>query len=580
MGKQKIEHLEIFLKCNLGLDGVLKRVPTQFCTFLEYTEQELKTEPFSKWVHPKDQEIWSEFFGKIISEKSGDFESEISLLTKSGDSVSVFISGILIRDEKGNADYIACHIQNLSKQLKIFQKLEEREQQFNSLFRNNPHPVYYFDVEGNFEGVNNKLVEFSGISEKELLSKRFEDFIHEDDLERTKRHFQKTLDGSSGQYEIKVKVKDGVKNIRVTKFPKYSGDNVVGVFGVFQDITKEKKTIQKVKESEERWQQLLRQNPQPVQIVQDGKIVYINQAGTRYYGARSLSELIRKPIMDFVHNDDAEKVLKRKKLLEQNQHIAPAVNKIVLLNGEQRYIEAHSIPISYKGKPAIQTVVHDITDLKQNQEMIGKSLKEKETLLKEIHHRVKNNLAMISSMLELQIMQSTDQSATNALRDSQLRIRSIAMIHEKLYQNESLYGIRFDNYLKELVDTIKQTYLTSGREVDVFLDLDSISLDINQVIPCSLIVNEVVVNSFKHAFNGMQKGALRILMNSEDSNIDLVISDDGLGLPENFDMHKQQSLGMTLIDALSNQLEGRVSFHEGADGTGTVFRLRFKKKAD
>lgn len=703
MGTEQSNQLEVFMKCRLDLDGMWREASTRFCEILGYSGQELKGMNFSEVIHPKDRDEASARLEKVKNQELGEFEVSLEFLNKSGESLSVFLNGVLVRDTKGNPDYIDCTIQNLSKQKDLLCKLEEREQQFISLFGNNPHPVYYFDLEGNFEGVNDKLIEFTGLSRKELLNKGFEDFIIEEHLERAQKQFQKAAAGHSGQYEIKVKVKDGVKDIRVTKFPRYSGEEVIGVFGILQDITQEKQAKQHLerneqlfkslftynpnpvirfslegkfldvnkkteelaglskkelmefdfsafiadddkeriadhfkkaangkpqhyevkantkngiievestlspiyimgeitglfcitkditeekkakralKKSEERWQQLVRQNPQPVQIVQQGKIVYINPAGSEYYRAESPDELIGRSIMDFVHAEDREKVLKRKDTLEKNEHVAPTENKIILLNGEERFIEAHSIPISYNGKPAIQTVVHDITDLKEKQELIGKSLKEKETLLREIHHRVKNNLAMISSMLELQIMQSTDESVTNALRDSQLRIRSIAIIHEKLYQNESLYDIGFDNYLKELVETIQQTYSTKGKTIETSYDLDPVSLDINQVIPGSLIVNEVIVNSFKHAFTNKTEGNLTISLNYLNGKIDLTITDDGNGLPENFDINEQQSLGMTLIQALTSQLEGTFDFTNDPNGDGTLFNLKFEKKSE
>lgn len=704
MGKQIHKHFKTFMKCRIQLDGTWSEVSSRLCDLLGYTELQLKEMAVGDIVHPENQVEFSAHLDKLKSGESSDFETDVNFLTAKGETITVYLSGMLIRNREGKPDHIACHIQVLKQQEEPLQKLEEREQQFDSLFNHNPHPVYYFDLKGNFDGVNDKLVEFTGYSRQELLGIGFEEFIVEEDLERTRRQFQQAAKGSSGQYEIKVKVKDGIKDIRVTKFPRYFGNEVIGVFGILQDITEEKlskrkleqseqhfkslfernpdavysfdkegnfieankaleelsgytieelKTLnfeqivtakdreriwakfnkaakgapqtyeasgvhkdghtfyvqvtnlpiyvdgeivgvfgiahditerklaqQKLKESEERWEQLLRQNPQPVQIVQDGKIVYINQAGREYYGAVSQSELIGKSIMDFVHTDDKEKVLERKNSLEKNQHVAPSENKIVLLNGEERYIEAHSIPITYKGEHAIQTVVHDITDMKEKQQIIGKSLKEKETLLKEIHHRVKNNLAMISSMLELQIMQSTDEPAITALRDSQLRIRSIAMIHEKLYQNESLYNISFDSYLEELVETIRHTYTSTGKNIEASFDVDSVSLDIEDVIPCSLIVNEVVVNCFKHAFTKSKTGKIQISLEYKKPVIELKITDNGKGLPDNFDIDEQQSLGMTLIQALCNQLEGTITFKNGSNGAGTIFHLQFEKESD
>ncbi len=703
MCSTKRDRLDIFIKCYLSLDGSWKEVPARFCDLLGLTKDELINQTFSDLVHAEDRELISSFFDTFKTGHSVENDFELRLVTKSGDAVSILLSGLLIRDKKGNPESIACHIQNLSTQEQILQKLEEREQQFNSLFKNNPHPVYYFDLEGNFERANEKLVEFTGYSREELLEKGFEEFIVDGDLERTKKHFKKAAAGQSGQYEISVTIKNGEKrDIKVTKFPRYSGKDVIGVFGILQDITNEKKSKRKLqrsrelakslfthnpypvirfsldgkfeevnkktvelsglrreelmnldfssfiaaedheriakhfekaakgesqhyevkvntetgekelevtlspiyvmgeitglfciakditeekrvkhalKKSEERWQQLVKQNPQPVQIIQHGKIVFINKAGAEYYGAEAPEELIGKSILDFTHPDYRENILERKKSLENNQTVDSNEQKILLLNGEERYIEAHSIPISYKGERAIQTVIHDITNLKEKQENIGKSLKEKEMMLKEIHHRVKNNLSVISSMIELQVMQSKDASVINTLRDSQLRIRSIAMIHEKLYQNESLYDINFDDYLKELVQTIQETYTHTEKNIKILFDLDSVQLDINQVIPCSLIINEVIVNCYKHAFHDKTNGELKITLDYQDPKIDLTISDDGKGLPGNFKIEEQESLGMTLIQAFSDQLEGTINFQNAPKRSGTLFRLQFERRS-
>ena len=335
-----------------------------------------------------------------------------------------------------------------------------------------------------------------------------------------------------------------------------------------------------MKESEKRWQQLVKQNPQPVQIEQDGTIVFINKAGADYFGAESPADMKGKPILDFVHPEYRESIKKRKKSLENNEEIQPYEHKIILMNGKERFIEAHSIPIIYNGEHAIQTVIHDITELKERQRSIGESLKQKETLLKEIHHRVKNNLAMISSMLELQIMQSDNSSAKMALRDSQLRIRSIAMIHEKLYQSESLHNISFDEHLKELIETIQKTYAVTGKKMTFSFKLHPLVLEVNQVISCSLIINEVIVNSLKHAFQGKNSGHISISLTFKKPIVELKVEDNGSGLPENFNISDQKSLGMTLIQALANQLDGSMEFRNRQNADGTTFLLQFDKKTN
>lgn len=188
---------------------------------------------------------------------------------------------------------------------------------------------------------------------------------------------------------------------------------------------------------------------------------------------------------------------------------------------------------------------------------------------------MKNNLAVISGLLELQIMHLTDQKTVNVLQDSQLRIRSMAMIHEKLYQSETLHNIGFDTYLKELVLTINSTYKSNFSNIETNFELDNISLDLDQAIPCSLLVNEVIVNCYKHAFDNDDEGVINISLKNSDSHVCLEISDNGKGLPDDFDIDEQQSLGMTLIQTLSSQLNGEMDLLNHNE-EGTTFRLEFQ----
>lgn len=557
------------------MEGKFEEVNEKLVEFTGLSRGELLKKSFEEFIVEDDLERTKRQFKKAANGNSGQYEIKAKVKDDIRD-IKVTKFPRYFDDEVIGVFGI---LQDITDEKKSKRKLEKSEQHFKSLFERNPNAVYSFNKEGKFIEANKSLEKLTGYSIQELKKLDFEPLVAPEDREKVWEKFNKAAEGKPQTYEASGVHKNGqIFNVQVTNLPIYVDGQIVGVFGIAHDVTMRKKAQQKLRESEERWQQLVKQNPQPVQIVQDGTIEFINQAGAEYYGAESSDDLIGKSIMDFVHVDDKEKVLNRKKLLEQNESVQPAENKIVLLNGEQKYIEAHSIPITFKGKHAIQTVIHDITDLKEKQELIGKSLKEKETLLKEIHHRVKNNLSMISSMLELQIMQSADESATHALRNSQLRIRSIAMIHEKLYQSESLYDISFDIHLKELVQTIQHTYAEVGEKIDVSYNLDPVSLDIHQVIPCSLIVNEVVVNSFKHAFRNRSKGNLQLSLGYQNSTVDLTITDDGNGLPEDFDINEQQSLGMTLIQALASQLEGTFTFFNNQHGEGTLFRFQFEKE--
>lgn len=538
-----------------------------------YSENELKEKTFAPFVHPDDLEKTQTHFEKALN---GEIQKyEITGITRAGDERQVHITNFpYLRGDEIIGVFAIC--QDITDQKRIERNLQESEQLFRSLFSHNPYPVMRFDLEGNFMDVNNKTVEMAGYSKDKLLESGFSSFIAEEDFEDVAKRFEKAASGEAQYYEVKGHTKNEVLDLEVTLSPIYVKGEIIGLFCIAKDITQQKKAEQKLKESEQRWQQLVEYNPQPVLITQDGKIVFINQVGAEYFGASSAKKVIGKSVLDFSHPESLQMAKKRKSKLEQNEHLGPQEFKIIRLDGEERYVESHSIPITYKQKSAIQTVIHDISDLKEKQHIISKSLKEKETLLQEIHHRVKNNLAVISGLLELQQMNITDEETIHALKDSQLRIQSMAMIHEKLYQSESLHNIGFDAYLKELISSINSTYTSTYKKVSTEFNLTQVTLDLEQAIPCSLIVNEVIVNCYKHAFDKNAEGKINISLEYKDSEVTLEITDNGKGLPADFDISEQQSLGTTLIYALSQQIRGEMILRNREQVNGTKFKLHFK----
>lgn len=209
-------------------------------------------------------------------------------------------------------------------------------------------------------------------------------------------------------------------------------------------------------------------------------------------------------------------------------------------------------------------------------EHLTEALKEKEVLIKEIHHRVKNNLAVISGLLELQIDNTGNDFASRVLSESQRRIKSISMIHEKLYQSERLAEIDFKKYVRELIDIITHSLNYSQKNIKINVDIDSFKLGVNQGIPCGLILNELVSNAYEHAFEG-KSGTIDIkITRSVKDYIKVIVSDNGKGLPDDFEQIKNQSLGFTLVETLSNQLQGNLSWKNTKEGT--EFVLEFEKE--
>ncbi len=219
-------------------------------------------------------------------------------------------------------------------------------------------------------------------------------------------------------------------------------------------------------------------------------------------------------------------------------------------------------------------VKEDITERKEVEKKLKESLNEKEILLKEIHHRVKNNLAVVSGLLDLQAMSIPEEHIRFLFTECQNRIHSIALIHTKLYQSDNLGFIDFGEYLESLSSDLLSMYGNIGIGIEV--ECPGILVDLDTAIPLGLIVNELMTNAMKYAFPGNNSGTIRVVLDQKsDSLIELNISDNGIGLPEDFDFDSLESLGLQLVTSLTNQIDGTFSYHRD---TGSRFEIIFPNK--
>lgn len=218
--------------------------------------------------------------------------------------------------------------------------------------------------------------------------------------------------------------------------------------------------------------------------------------------------------------------------------------------------------------------VRDISERKKYVDALDRSLKEKEMLLAEIHHRVKNNLSIVSSLLELQKESKGNSSREEDYQEIQSRIKSIALVHEKLYQTETFADIDLSDYIRDLSNMIINMFDSEESKVEMDQKLDSIVVNIKQAVPIGLICNELINNCYKYAFKDMNEGVISIILKREDDDVLLKVSDNGTGLPDDFDLNGKSSLGMTLLNALTSQIRGELNV-TSEPGKGTNFTIRF-----
>lgn len=221
------------------------------------------------------------------------------------------------------------------------------------------------------------------------------------------------------------------------------------------------------------------------------------------------------------------------------------------------------------------SIIRDVTDRKITEQKLQKSIKEKEMLLKEIHHRVKNNLMIISSLLNLQSRYIKDENSKTIFMESQNRARSMALIHERLYQSTDLKNIDFGDYVQTLANDLYNTYVIDRDLIKMNIETDELNLDIDTSIPLGLILNELVTNCLKHAFSPGERGNIDIKFKKHDNNYILEVKDDGKGLPKDMDYKTTGSLGLSLITSLSDQIDANLEY---ISDSGTLFRISFNEK--
>jgi PAS domain S-box-containing protein len=239
----------------------------------------------------------------------------------------------------------------------------------------------------------------------------------------------------------------------------------------------------------------------------------------------------------------------------------------VLLSNRPFFNEKHEILYA-------DGIIQDITERKMAEEQLRGSLKEKETLLKEIHHRVKNNLQVVSSMLHLQSARATDKEILMAFKESQSRVDTMALIHEKLYQSKDLTVIPMSGYIGDLITNLYISFGISDEKIKAVIKVADVNLNVSTAIPCGLIINELVTNCLKHAFPGDRKGEIVLSLQPLEGKYELIVSDNGIGFPENTDFRNTESLGLKLVISLISQLDGVIELDRTG---GATFTIRFSE---
>ena len=378
--------------------------------------------------------------------------------------------------------------------------------------------------------------------------------------------------------EITVNRGDGqrIYGVRISPLT-VSYSNLTYQVVVLRDITEHKRTEERLYESEEKFRTIFEYaNDEIVYLDKYGKIIDVNKKVEDIFGCKP-EELIGKNFaeLDFLGVENIRKIVELfTDAIAKGETLPFVLLELNRKDGSSVFVEVSTRMIKKNGEiEGILNILRDVTERKKAEEQIKASLREKEVLLREIHHRVKNNLQVISSLLSLQSRYIRNSQYAEMFTESRNRVRSMALIHEKLYQSEDLANIDSDEYIEILVRELIKSYKMDPDKIRIKIEVDDVSLGVDTAIPCGLIINELVSNSLKYAFPD-KKGEIIVALHPVKGKIELTVSDNGVGIPENIDFKNTKTLGLRLVTILAeNQLNGDIDLIRNK---GTEVRITFR----
>jgi len=530
--------------------------------------------------HEKNLENFDYFLMKVLKEGTTvSIDDTYYLKNKDKNSIPIDDNCAPIRDMHDNILGAVIVFKDITAQKESKKLLQESEAKFRSLAEQSPNMIFIYQ--------NAKFVYVNKVTEELLAYKREEILDAQFDFYSIFSNESKSL--VQQLFEIKTKIKaaipfdctlitkngDRLETLLTLNNISYNGKSAILCTAI--DITVRKKMEEKVRISEEKYRILSENALDGIYIIGDAGFEYVNPAFIRLVGY-DREELLSPNFnyLDMIHPDDRDLIIKRKidrgiGLKIENTYTF----KIYTKNNRLRYVEANTVRLPGDDLK-ILGMVRDITDRKNAEEQLRISLAEKEILLKEINHRVKNNLQQILSLLRLQASRVKQEEAVKILRDSQNRVLSISLIHEQLFKAENLSEIDLASYIDSLAKKIYKAFDCSFMHVDFDLKAEKIILDINRALSCGIVVNELISNSFKYAFPENFKGQRKISIHIKklDNDIIMSIADNGIGLPKDFDIFKAKTLGLQLaVSIVKKQLIGTI---KSETDHGTKFIISFK----
>ena len=465
-------------------------------------------------------------------------------------------------------------------------ELERSERRFRLLCDSAPVGIFETNAEGDCLYVNARWSQMTGLGLAEAAGKGWLQTIHPDDRALVASEWSRAAAGSRELHLEYRYLCKGVTRWIVGTAVAIRGQSgeLLGYQGTSLDISERKLAEESLRRSEADFRTLVDGSPEAMLLQRAGRIIYLNQRCAEVLGWESPASLLGTSLLELIAPPDRAMVQERIRL-----HLsAPGGQVRITIRFLRKdrsvvWFDATGMDVEFEGAPARLVVARDVSEQVLTEEArkvaeasLQRSLAEKETLLQEVHHRVKNNLQVVSSLLSLQAQQLHDPALRSIFDDSRARVHSIALLHEKLYTSARLDSIDVGDYLRALVASLARAQSHCSGRARIEVEVGDVRLPPDAAVPFGLIVNELVTNSLKHAFPDGRTGTVRVLVHSRDGRISVEVRDDGVGSPPEIGIDTARSVGLRLVRSLSQQIEGSVQLrsHHGPD-QGTRVTLDF-----
>jgi PAS domain S-box-containing protein len=533
------------------------------------------------YANPKERIRISEKF----LYKSGTFAGEVINKKKGGELFTAYLSASVLKNKDGEI----VGAMGVSRDITEIKRAEEQirlsEERYRAIYSQAYIGIAQIGLGGEILQANDQYSDILGYKISELRNMNVMDVTHPDDKDLTRRLRDQITRGKIDNFTCEKKYIHKNGSVIYSSLTASLVRNAEGkpdyTICVIQDITAKKKAEEEMRLQAAKMNAIIESSSHLIWTVDDNyKLTSFNhnyaQMVRESYGVQArVGQVINKGKM--VSSREYNSFWNKKYEAAFNGLPQHFETSLADKKGNVFWREIYLNPIFGADGlvKEVSGIGHDVTEKKLAEERIKQSLHEKEVLLKEVHHRVKNNLQVISSILNLQSSYVKDKNTLAMLKESQNRIKSMAFIHESLYQTKDFSNINFSEYVTNLSRNLVHSYEMSEGNIGLELDIDQVLLNLDQSIPCGLIINELITNSLKYAFRGRKKGLITVTVKQKGENMQISIADNGVGLPQKVDYRNTESLGLQLVVTLTEQLNGKIKLERTK---GTRFTITFRQQ--